>query len=101
MYTGRCFILASPDLYWDYERRPPRRKTVSVTVNQPKIMGLKCTYKGEVSRIGFAVIHMVGVQASKILDKRQKETDLYDVFDHWMKQHRGEWIFSFDSKGQE
>lgn len=81
MYIGECFIRNYPELYWSYRPRPKS----SVTVNQPVVEGWLVEFNGKHYPGSFPAIHMVEVQASKILRGEQKETDLYHLFLYWKK----------------
>jgi len=79
MYIGECFLKECPKLYWTYRDKPKS----SVTVNQPVIAGLVISAGGQTKPTAFAVIHMVGVQASKVLSKDAEETDLFKIYQIW------------------
>ena len=81
LYTGECYIRNYPHLCWTY-RTAPRD---SITINQPVISGMISTYKGKNRPIDFAPIHMVGVQASGILDNSANEEDLINMYQCWEK----------------
>ena len=81
MYVGECFLKESPKLYWTYRDKPKD----SVTVNQPVIAGLISKKDEQIFPMVFAPIHMVGVQAGKVLTNETKETDLYNVYQFWRK----------------
>lgn len=81
MYVGECFLAQSSKLYWSYTKKPKS----NVMLHQPAIEGLGEFYNGKFYPQLFAPIHMVGVQAAKILSNEQNEQDLYRVFQTWKK----------------
>ncbi|MBP5254750.1 MAG: hypothetical protein J6Z23_05135 [Lachnospiraceae bacterium] len=79
LYIGECFIHNDPHLQWTYRTTPKN----SVTVNQPVITGMIVSFAGLQGPADFAPIHMVGVQASKILGKTAEEEDLIQLYHLW------------------
>lgn len=79
MYIGECYVRNYPSLYWSYLTKPKS----SITVNQPVVAGMIAEGNGERKPMFFEAIHIVGVQAGKILLGTQKESDLYNVFSFW------------------
>ena len=82
MYLGETLRKNLPQLYWTFYTKPKR----SFFVNHPLIKGFVDTSPGAPREIEFEPIHMAGVQASKILSKKSKETDLFDIYTIWAQK---------------
>ena len=82
MYLGETLRKNLPQLYWTFYTKPKR----SFFVNHPLLKGFVDTSPGAPREIEFEPIHMTGVQASKILSKKSKETDLFDIYTIWAKK---------------
>lgn len=76
MYTGQCFVLNYPILHWDFRTKPKN----SIMVNKPLIAGFSTTYKGRTGELLFEPMQMVEVQAAKIFDKTQDDSDLCNIY---------------------
>ena len=79
MYVGECFLAQSSKLYWSYRKKPKN----DIILHQPTIEGLCEVHEGKVYPKRFAPIHMVGVQAGRILLGNQNDSDLYRIFQIW------------------
>ena len=79
MFVGEVFVRNYPDIEWSFYTEPEN----DFFVNCPLLIGFEDDKYSPPYKLVFEPIHMVGVQASKLLDKTQKETDLYDIFMKW------------------
>lgn len=89
MYVGECFVRNKDSLYWCYI---PLEKE-DICYNQPAVSRFRIVTeiplpKGETMTVegdaDFHPIHMVGVQAARILHGAAKENDLYNIFMKWL-----------------
>lgn len=81
MYLAETFRKNHPQIYWTYYTKPKR----NFFVNHPLLKGFVDMTTGVPFYAEFEPIHMAGVQASKILSGRSKDTDLLDVYNFWVK----------------
>ena len=81
MYIGQMFVDYHPQIYWNFYTEP---KT-DLFVNQPLLLGFKDKEFMPPFPMEFEPIHMVGVQAAKLLDGSQKETDLLYLYEQWSR----------------
>ena len=79
MYLAETFRKNHPQIYWTYYTKPKR----SFFVNHPLLKGFVDMTTGVPFDAEFEPIHMAGVQASKILSKRSKDSDLFDIYMIW------------------
>lgn len=79
MYLGETFRKNHPQIYWTYYTKPKR----SFFVNHPLLKGFVDMTTGVPFDAEFEPIHMAGVQAAKILSKKTKETDLFEIYKIW------------------
>lgn len=82
MYLGETFRKNYPQIYWTYYTKPKR----SFFVNHPLLKGFVDTSPGAPREMEFEPIHMAGVQACKILSKKSRETDLFDLYTIWAQK---------------
>ena len=78
MYLGETFRKNDPQLYWTYYTKPRR----DFFVNHPLLKGFVDRSFGKT----FEPIHMARVQASKLLRKKSKDTDLLNIYQIWMEK---------------
>ena len=81
MYLAKVFLTECENLSWTYTHDLPSKKIKDIFNNKPQLTGF--VYHGE--EVLFEPIHMVGVQAAKLLDKTHKVSDLYDLYLKWCK----------------
>jgi len=79
IYVGECYVQTYPSLHWSLKTKPKN----DIAINQPVISGFCASNNGMTKELFFAPIHMVGVQASKLLSARADAADLYNVFCFW------------------
>ena len=79
MYLSEVFTRKYKNIKWSYYTKPKR----DMFVNQPLLEGFVDIIDDQPYDDVFPPIHMVGVQAVRLFDSRQKETDLYDLFKTW------------------
>lgn len=82
MYLGETIRKNHPQIYWAYNTKPKR----SMFVNHPLLKGFVDMTTGVPFQAEFEPIHMAGVQASKILLHKSRETDLYDIYIIWSQK---------------
>ncbi len=85
MYVGSAFVQQHKSLSWGIYHEPKK----DFFVNKPLITGFRDERFLPAFPMTFEPIHMVHVQASKIIYKQHKEDDLYRVFMLW-EQYVGE-----------
>ena len=74
MYFGEVFIKNNPTLKWHLYVNTSRN---NMYFGQPVISGFEHSH--------FAPLHMIDVQASKIVDERGDERSLYDLYQYWIE----------------
>lgn len=82
MYFGEVFRTNHPDIYWSYYTKPQR----DFFVNHPLLKGFVDMSSGIPFEVVFEPIHMAHIQATKILRKTAKDTDLRDIYNIWSKK---------------
>lgn len=82
MYVGETFRKNNLQIYWSYYTNPNR----DFFVNHPLLMGFVDRTSGQPVNVVFEPIHMVGVQASKLLDRSSKPEDLYKLYCWWAEK---------------
>ena len=83
MYVGETFRKNNLQIYWAYYTNPNR----DFFVNHPLLMGVVDRTSGQPVNVVFEPIHMVGVQASKLLDRSSKPEDLYKLYCWWAEKN--------------
>ena len=81
MYIGQMFVDYHSQIYWDFYTEP----RTDFFVNKPLLLGFKDKEFMPPFSMEFEPIHMVGVQAAKLLDGTQKETDLLYLYEQWSR----------------
>lgn len=88
MYVGKTFVTQYPQkLSWTYKRKPKNY----IHVNEPLLIGFVQTNDMKGNALSkpffpdFEPIHMVGVQAVRVLDNRQTIDDLYRICRLWSR----------------
>ncbi len=100
MYLGETFRKNHPNIYWTYYTKPRR----DFFVNHPLLKGFIETSFGPPFEACFEPIHMVGVQAAKILCKKSSDADLFNLYCFWAKRAeqgnsaQGDGSVSFEEK---
>lgn len=79
MYLGETFRKNHPQIYWTYYTKPKR----SFFANHPLLKGFVDMTTGVPFDAEFEPIHMAGVQARKILNRKSMDTDLFDIYTIW------------------
>ena len=79
MYLGETFRMNVPNIYWTYYTNPKR----DFFVNHPLLKGFVDNTFGKPFEACFEPIHMAGVQAAKLLNKKSANTDLLDLYVLW------------------
>lgn len=82
MYVGEMFHSNYRCIQWSYYETP---KT-DFFVNMPLLVGFEDDCVSPPFHAVFEPIHMVGVQACRILDNRQKEDDLLNMCKIWIQK---------------
>lgn len=82
MFVGELFCSVYDNIHWGYYTEP---KT-DFFVNRPLLMGFKDKSVSPPFDAVFEPIHMVGVQAARILFGESTEMDLYNVFMKWSEK---------------
>lgn len=82
MYLGETFRKNNSAIYWTYYTQPRN----DFFVNHPLLKGFVDRTFGQAFEACFEPIHMVGVQAAKLLNKKAKDTDLFDLYVLWSKK---------------
>lgn len=82
MYLGEVFRKNHSNIYWTYYTKPQR----DFFVNHPLLKGFIDMTSGSPFEAVFEPIHMTHIQATKILRKTAKDTDLYDIYIIWAKK---------------
>lgn len=82
MYLGETFRKNHPQIYWTYYTKPKR----SFFANHPLLKGFVDMTTGVPFHAEFEPIHMAGVQASKILSKESKDSDLLNIYNIWAQK---------------
>lgn len=82
MYLGETFRKNHPQIYWTYYTKPKR----SFFANHPLLKGFIDMTTGAPFFAEFEPIHMAGIQARKILSKKSKDTDLFDIYTIWAQK---------------
>ena len=85
MFVGELFCSIYDNIHWGYYMEP---KT-DFFVNRPLLMGFKDNCVSPPFDAVFEPIHMVGVQAAKILFNKSTDKDLYNVFAKWSEKAEG------------
>jgi len=81
MYLGELYVRNYPSIRWSFYTKPKR----DFFVNRPLLIGFIDNNYNPPFKATFEPIHMAGVQAANLLDKTQKETDLYNIFMKWVE----------------
>lgn len=76
MYLAQTLIANCPGLRWSYKHDAPSSPIKDIYNNKPLLMG----FEENGYTIDFEPIHMVGVQAAKLLDNCAAETDLFNLY---------------------
>lgn len=79
MYLGELFNSRHESINWSYYETPK----ADFFVNRPVLTGFLDKSVSPPFQMVFEPIHMVRVQASRILTDRQKEDDLLRVYKNW------------------
>lgn len=79
MYWGELFTKTYPSIYWGYYTHPKE----DAFVNRPVLLGFPNEIFPEKAGIPFEPIHMVNVQASKILRGTASKRDLLAIHQIW------------------
>lgn len=82
MYLGETFRKNNARIYWTYYTKPRR----DFFVNYPLLKGFIDRSFGQPFEASFEPIHMVRVQAAKIIDKTSKVQDLEDLYNLWVQK---------------
>ena len=82
MYFGETFRKNHPQIYWTYYTKPKN----SFFANHPLLKGFIDMTTGVPFHAEFEPIHMAGVQASKILSKKSKDSDLFNIYTIWVQK---------------
>lgn len=82
MYLGETFRKNHPQIYWTYYTKPKN----SFFTNHPLLKGFVEITDGVPFYAEFEPIHMAGIQARKILLKRSKDTDLFNLYTIWVEK---------------
>lgn len=82
MYFGETFRKNHPNIYWTYYTKPRR----DFFVNHPLLKGFVDMTTGKPFEACFEPIHYAGVQASKILKKASKDSDLLTIYNIWAEK---------------
>lgn len=82
MYFGEMFNTNFDSIYWSYYEAP----RTDVFVNKPLLKGFKDNCVSPPFDAVFEPIHMVRVQACKILKNRQNVDDLLKIYNIWVEK---------------
>lgn len=82
MYLGETFRKNNQNIYWTYYTEPRR----DFFVNHPLLKGFVDKSFGKPFEACFEPIHMVGVQAAKIINKTSKDADLSNLYNLWIQK---------------
>lgn len=86
MYLGETFRKNHPNICWTYYTKPSR----DMFVNHPLLKGFIDMTTGRPCEVCFEPIHMARIQATKILKKTAKDTDLLHIHNIWAEKAQGE-----------
>lgn len=81
IYLGQLFVVNFSNLTWGYYTTPRN----DFFVNMPIIQGFIDNRFGKQFKPTFQPVHMVGVQAAKILNRKAKYRDLLDLYYYWVQ----------------
>lgn len=79
MYLGETFRKNIPQIYWSYYTKPRR----DFFVNRPLLKGFIDRTAGHPFEAVFEPIHMVHIQAVKIMKNTSKDADLLNIYNVW------------------
>lgn len=82
MYLGETFRKNNKRIYWTYYTKPRR----DFFVNYPLLKGFIDRTFGQPFEASFEPVHMVGVQAAKIIDRTAKDQDLVNLYNLWIQK---------------
>ena len=82
MYLAEVFLRECPLLTWTFTHDSPSKKVKDFFNNRPQLTGF--IHDGSV--VSFEPIHMVGVQASRLLNDTCETSDLYNLYELWSEK---------------
>ena len=82
MYLGETLRRNGPGLSWSYYTTPKN----DMFCNHPLLTGFVDMTSGKPFPAVFDPIHMARIQATKILRHASKESDLFDLYELWIKK---------------
>ena len=81
MYLGEVFTSASSNIKWDLLTKPKN----DFFYNHPVLAGFEDYSFTPPFKAVFEPIHMAGIQAAKLLGGDKNDTNLFGVFNKWLK----------------
>ena len=82
MFLGEVFNTNHKCIHWSYFEQP----TTDLFVNRPLLTGFKDNSVSPPFDVFFEPVHMVRVQACKLLTDQQKEDDLLNLYKKWAQK---------------
>lgn len=82
MYLGETFRKNYSNIYWTFYTKPSR----DFFVNHPLLKGFVDMTTGKAFEACFEPIHMVHVQATRIINNTSRDTDLLKLYNIWSEK---------------
>ena len=80
MFLGEMWIHNYPQLYWTYSTQTKD----SICANKPIIAGFQMTIGSVIGDMFFEPIHMVYIQAARLITNTANEFDLFNLYQKWI-----------------